>query len=500
MISVGGYELDSEQVHAATSEHKNILVVAGAGSGKTTTIVGRIKYLINEKNINSNEILCISFTNASVDSLKDKIVEEIGTNIDVYTFHRLSLNILKDNNLNYKLCIPDLLEYLIDEYFNVLILNDIDMMYIVLKHYHIFTLKIDVIKKYKKILKSANFSKLKKLIAKFIRLMKTNGYNISEFARFYNHKIKTKNFYLLKIILIIYQLYQSELESNGEIDFDDMIIKATNVVKEIGIKNKYKYIIIDEFQDSSLVRFNLIKSIIEKTNASLFVVGDDFQSIYKFAGCNLNIMLDFEKNFDDTEILKISNTYRNSQELVDIAGSFVMKNKKQIRKNLKSNKHLKNPVRIIKYKNYIDDFKKLIEEIGNKKILILGRNNRDIYDLIDNDYIIDKNGNVLYKPKNIAMKYMTVHKSKGLEEDVVIVINLKDDIMGFPSKLEDNKILEIVSPKIDKYPYSEERRLFYVAITRTKSIVYLYVPYANKSIFVDEIKKIVNISKVSRKK
>ncbi len=130
--------------------------------------------------------------------------------------------------------------------------------------------------------------------------------------------------------------------------------------------------------------------------------------------------------------------------------------------------------------------------------MILGRNNKDIYKILDSDYIY-KDDIVIYKPLNIKMKYLTVHKSKGLESEVVIIINLYDDILGFPSKLEDDKILSLVSPKIDDYKYSEERRLFYVALTRTKSKVYLYIPQYRKSVFVSEIKKIVNKSKIRKK-
>lgn len=495
IISVGGYELDNEQVEAATNDSKNILVIAGAGSGKTTTIVGKIKYLISQ-NILPEEILCISFTNASVDSLKEKIEKEINKTIEVYTFHKLSLNILESYNINYKLCMPNLLEYLVDEYLDVIILEDIDMMYTILKYYNIFCIKYNVKKKYSEI----NKDKLKKIIVKFIRLMKTNGYDIKDFTRFYKNYFKTKTYYFLKIVLIIYQLYMHELASSCEIDFDDMIIKATEIVQKNGIKSNYKYIIIDEYQDSSLIRFNLIKSIIDKTNASLFVVGDDFQSIYKFAGCNLGLMLNFNTYFKDTKILKISNTYRNSQELIDISGNFVMKNRNQIRKKLKSDKHIDKPIKIIEYSNYKKDFKKLLESLKDKNILILGRNNKDIYELIDEDYKIDKMGNIIYIPLNMKMKYLTIHKSKGLEEDIVIVINLKNDIMGMPSKLEDDKVLNLVSPKGDKYPYSEERRLFYVALTRTRSYTYLYTPKYNKSQFVEEIVKIVNNSKIIKKR
>ena len=489
-IKVGGYELDNEQLEAATSDSKHALVIAGAGSGKTTTIVGRIKYLI-ENGIYYKDILCISFTNASVLSLKEKLKEETNLDFDVYTFHKLSLEILKNNNQEYNICESNLLEYIIDEYLNNIILDNKELMYIVLKYYNIFELKINILKKYKQL----NLEPLKKLIAKFIKLMKTNGYDITYFNKLYKNKIKTKNYYLLKIILIIYQMYQKELEDNYEIDFDDMIIKSSSELLKI---YNYKHIIIDEYQDSSMIRFNLIKSILDKTNASLFVVGDDFQSIYKFAGCNLNVMLDFNKYFSDSKIYKINNTYRNSQELIDIAGSFIMKNPNQIKKNLKSNKHINNPIQIIKYKNYKKEFKKLIERLKDKNILILGRNNKDIYKIIDSDYVY-KDDVLIYKPLSIKMRYLTVHKSKGLEEDVVILINLYDDILGFPSKLEDDKVLSLVSPKIDNYPYSEERRLFYVALTRTKTKVYLYTPYHQKSIFVDEIKKIVNKSKIIKK-
>ena len=490
-ITVGGYELDDEQMEAVCSNSKHILVVAGAGSGKTTTIIGKIKYLI-ENGINSKDILCISFTNATVESLKDKIKEEVNESVDVLTFHKLSMNILS-NNLEYKICSSDFLDYMVKEYLENIILNDIDMMYVVLKYFNLFTVRINILKKYRRLL-DKKIDKLIPLVIKFIRLMKTNGYNIYSFNSFYKSKFKTKKFYFLKIVLMLYQKYHDELKSMGELDFDDLIIEAKNIVDKYGIKHKYKYIIIDEFQDSSMIRFGLIRSILDKTDASLFVVGDDFQSIYKFAGCDLRIMLDFNKYFPDASIYKITNTYRNSQELINIAGSFVMKNKNQIHKELKSSKRLVNPIKIIRYKDYKKDFKKLIESISVKNsILVLGRNNKDIYKLLDKDYNIDSGFNIVYIPKNIKMKYMTIHKSKGLEADVVIIINLEDNIMGFPSKLEDDKVLSLVSSKADTYPYSEERRLFYVGLTRTKWYVYLYTSRYNESVFVSEIRRLQKV-------
>ena len=219
-------------------------------------------------------------------------------------------------------------------------------------------------------------------------------------------------------------------------------------------------------------------------------MGDDFQSIYKFSGCNLSIMLDFDKYFSNAKVYKITNTYRFSKDLIDVTSKFILKNKKQIRKELKSFKHIDNPIQIYKYKNCKNDFKKLLDKISVKNsILLLGRYQKDIYKILDEDYTIDRSYNVVYKPTGLKMRYMTIHKSKGLEADTVIIINLLDDIMGFPSKMEDAPILKLVSPKVDDFPYSEERRLFYVALTRTRNYVYLYVPFYNASKFIEEIQK-----------
>ena len=338
---------------------------------------------------------------------------------------------------------------------------------------------------------------LEKLISTFIHLFKCNGYKLEDFNLFlkqakrkilkYRHN---KNF--LIIVLNIYLKYEKYLKDNKEIDFDDMIIKATKLVKEKGINNKYKYIIIDEYQDTSLIRFNLIKEILNKTNSNLMVVGDDFQSIYRFTGCDLSLFLDFKKYFKKSKIMKIQNTYRNSQELIDIAGKFVMKNKKQIDKNLKSNKHIYEPIKIIYYENIRIKFIEIINKIykeTNKPILVLGRNNKDIKTLLS-DKIKLENDNLIYiENKNIKMKYLTVHKSKGLEEENVILINLENKLTGFPNQMKDDKLLRFVSKRYEKYPFSEERRLFYVALTRTKNYVYILTPKKEESIFIKELRK-----------
>jgi DNA helicase-4 len=161
-----------------------------------------------------------------------------------------------------------------------------------------------------------------------------------------------------------------------------------------------------------------------------------------------------------------------------------MKNKYQIKKNLKSSKHLNDPIEIIYYRKK-EDFKKLLSNIDTNDLLVLGRNNKDIYNYIDSSFKF-KNDKFYYK--DISFNFMTVHKSKGLEANNVIILNMSDDILGFPSKIKEERILKYIS-RYDKYPYSEERRLFYVALTRTKNKVYLFTPINNESIFISELKK-----------
>jgi len=326
------------------------------------------------------------------------------------------------------------------------------------------------------------------LIVLFITKVKRfkNSENIYYFAMILNVFLAS-----VLCILAIYLIYKDYLLNNNEIDFDDMINYATEYVHKYGVKHNYKYIIIDEYQDTSYIRFLLIKEILNKTGAKLMVVGDDFQSIYKFSGCDISLFLDFNNYFSSTSIRKIENTYRNSQELVNIAGDFVMKNPKQIKKRLKSNKHISKPIEVVYYKNIKQSFLLLIEKIykeAKKPIMILGRNNTDINMVLNEKLELKDSGKLIYKDnKEIDMYYLTSHKSKGLEEENVVLINLEDKLLGFPNQIVDEKALRFVSCSSDNYPYSEERRLFYVALTRTKNKVYLLTPIKNPSIFVREL-------------
>lgn len=441
--NINGFPLDKYQRKVVFSDKQNTIVIAGAGSGKSTTIIGKIKYLLNALNYKEAEILCISFTNESVKSLKTALERNNIFNIDVMTFHRLSLSIL---NNQFKIIEADYLEYLINE-----LMCDYD-------------------------------NNTKKLVMTIINLYKAQNLDYRVF-----YKIPKKYKEIVILVLKILIEYENEKKAIEAIDFDDMINLATETVKT----NPYKYIIIDEYQDSSLIRVNLIKKLIKLNNAKLLVVGDDWQSIYRFSGCDINIFLNFRKYFKKIKTLKIINTYRNSQELINVASNFVMKNPFQLRKKLVSFKNNKKPIKIFYYKNNKSEaLIKLIKKIDSKKeILILGRNNFDIKQYLNDKLILDKDKIILKNNPEYKIKYLTVHKSKGLESDEVIIINLSNELYGFPSQIKEAKILKYFQTSKASYKNDEERRLFYVALTRTKNNTYLLVNKKNPSIFVKELIK-----------
>lgn len=472
---VNGFDLDKEQKEAVVSNEINNLIIAGAGSGKTLTIVGKINYLIN-RGVKPSEILCISFTNDSCISLKNKISYDI----EVLTFHKLALKILKD--YHYTICSSNMLNYVVDEYFNSIILDSEDMMRQVIERFDIKNI-VGIKSKYLEVIKRKEFINLKKVIITFINLFKANNYNLNKFIDIDNKKHHN----LLRIIIDIYILYNQELSSQGKIDFDDMISLAIDEINKNGIKDRYKYIIIDEFQDTSIVRMQLIKSIVNKTGAKVFAVGDDFQSIYKFTGCNLDLFINFSNYFGYTKIIKLTHTYRNSQQLINSASKFVLKNKRQISKKMVSNIKIDKPIKLVnESNNVLEKIINILIDKGSKDILIVGRNNNDINKYINSNFIIDKD-KITYRENKVSIRYLTVHRSKGLEAEYVIIINLYNDVLGFPCKLKNDDILDLINEK-DKFLYEEERRLFYVALTRTKKDIYLICPL-NLSIFVQELKR-----------
>ena len=354
------------------------------------------------------------------------------------------------------------------------------------------------------IYESRPFKSFINLIRTFLSLYKASYRNDSGFEElksysFRNNYEKHRASLFLDIVKDLYHYYMEYLSKEGKIDFDDMILQSTLELDQTN-KFKYKYIIVDEFQDISVSRMKFLKRIIKQGDSKLFAVGDDWQAIYRFSGCDLNIFLEFPKYFGDSEITKITTTHRNSQELQDIAGPFIRKNPEQFNKSINSFRHLENPVQIMyytekKYYAFLDTLREISKMDKAANVLILGRNNKDFEDIaLDNRIFIDfkasdETTTVVRCTSFPQMKltYSTVHGSKGLEEDYVILINADDNRTGFPNKMEDDELLDMVLSHKSEYEFAEERRLWYVALTRTRTYTYIIANANCPSIFLKEI-------------
>lgn len=363
--------------------------------------------------------------------------------------------------------------------------------------------------------------KLVNLICRFITNFKTNGFTANDFSRMYYSTQNVRTRLFLDICNDCYLEYERYLKENNAVDFEDMINESARVlreVKEMKKKLDFKYIIVDEYQDISRQRFDLVTALSEVTDAKIIAVGDDWQSIYAFSGSDITLFTKFEEKMGYAKLLKIVKTYRNSQEVIDIAGNFIQKNEAQIKKELKSPKNIADPVIIYTYDgspkklnadnksgaNYaiahavevaleqIMQFNKQEGMTEDSSILLLGRFGFD-GDKLEKSGLFEyinrgsKLKSVKYPKLNIT--FMTAHASKGLGYDNVIVVNGRNETYGFPSKIEDDPVLAFVIKGDRSIDYAEERRLFYVAMTRTKNRVYFIAPEQNPSEFLLEIKR-----------
>lgn len=298
-----------------------------------------------------------------------------------------------------------------------------------------------------------------------------------------------------------YQYYQNELFNSPNkygIDFEDMLYYGKECIQRLDDNNfKYKFLIIDEYQDVSFEKYSLAETIVNKNHAKITAVGDDWQTIYSYSGSRISYIYNFQKHFPGSKVLSITRTYRNSQELINYTGNFIMKNEDQIKKQLISEKRLDSPIRFVPFDegNEILELKKLIKYIHENNpehnILILARTNKSINDIFnDQDFFDDLGTKVKFMNyDDLTIDAMTIHKSKGLTADQVIIIGLNQ---SFPSNRY-NKfwIINLFSNKIEKenIAFAEERRVFYVALTRTKNYVYLLANKNSKlrSPFINEI-------------
>lgn len=351
---------------------------------------------------------------------------------------------------------------------------------------------------FEKLKEFGSFSQFSGFLAKFINLYKSNNKSFQELRnKAKQYKYSKRYLAFLDIFETIYKDYQEVLANENLIDFNDMINLAIENIKQGIYEPKFKYILVDEFQDISQSRYKLLKAILDaQDDSQLFCVGDDWQSIYRFTGSDLKIMTDYESHFPYSTTLYLTETFRFNEAIRDISSKFIQKNPEQYRKTISAQPTLNPGVSIIWYDNHdetlyqtLELIDKLEEETAN--IIVLSRYGKKFYDELTSTGWIFQNRsyqNNLHDYKvDVHITQSTVHSSKGTEADYIVLIGMKGNTWGFPCEIEDDPILGLVLASEDMYPNAEERRVFYVALTRAKKQAYVLADRRNISKFVSEL-------------
>lgn len=322
----------------------------------------------------------------------------------------------------------------------------------------------------------------------FINLVKANGKDIEEIRNSAQKRKSVRDVFVIDHIMRpLWDDYQEALRQRGEMDFTDVILTATKYCAEGKWSHRYEHILVDEFQDISVDRYKFLLALrtdIPKTK--LYCVGDDWQSIYRFSGSDLSLFSEFSKYFGYTEECKIETTYRFGNPLIEQSSRFVETNPLQKKKKVHP-RPVNPPETKISFRAYNNREElqsliyRMVERVpADKTLYIISRYSYDIRDLaspfIKMEY--DNNSDIVSLTiANRKVKFMTIHGSKGLEADYVFMLNCNSGLYGFPSLVSDDPVLDYVLSDSEHYEYAEERRVFYVGITRAK--VHTVVLYHN---------------------
>lgn len=330
-----------------------------------------------------------------------------------------------------------------------------------------------------------------RLVVTFVTLVKSSCKSVKEVLQQAKNADDERSVFIIKhIFQPVYERYINALSDSNQIDFTDAILQATEICRS-SHPVEYDYIIVDEFQDISVDRYNFLKVLREgNPPAKLYCVGDDWQSIYRFSGSDMALFNQFPEYFGATEINKIETTYRFGEPLVSLSSNFIQRNKAQIQKDIHSfSSEMRTELEFYAYdrRDYCNTIGQLVAFIpSDKSIFLLGRYSFDDYYLSFMYQSIKEGNRFYYVIGGRKIEFLTVHKSKGLEADYVILLQCNKDTYGFPSQVSDDPVLNYVLTKSDQFPYGEERRLFYVAITRAKIKTLILYDKRFPSVFVDE--------------
>lgn len=517
--------LTNKQRIACLTDDDHTLVNAGAGSGKTATLVAKAGYIIQSDLAQADEILILAFGNKAAEEMSERLGKQlpsVAAKIQVSTFHGLGKEVIaqcsqsKLSLADFAINKPQLVKY-IEHVVSQLEISNKQYAQLLADFYAIAEDNRSVV-----VRNSVNKS-LIDLIIQFLSLYKEGSFSVDnlkaqlnlanglDFSATEKHRIQL----FLQLFEPILNSYEKYLTDNQCYDFSDMISKASSLINLHKYSHKFKYILVDEFQDISKGRANLLRSLLgQGSNTRLFAVGDDWQSIYRFNGADINLFTNFTETFISSSLVALDKTFRFNNKIHQLSSNFVLQNPQQTKKDITSHCNIRSKAfRVFDVQkesslppknqkvdltnedqkvNYDEALQRSLNTLNSSmwkkkkraSVLIIGRYAYTNMSILSQCDLVNHNFNAL------DITYQTAHGSKGLEADYVIVVDV--NIGSFPSIRENDPILDLVLGKKEPYLYAEERRLFYVALTRAKHFVYLLFDSSKESPFIEEVYQILS--------
>lgn len=477
--------LNLSQQYAVLLNDDHNLILAGAGSGKTSVLTARVAYLLQSHLAQAEELLLVAFGRDAAKEMEQRIDARIGMaaeQVRVNTFHQLGLKILNDVEDGDVVISPVALDSNLKQAWCIDWLKKHWMTPTNFKRWqkHLSNWPIAYLAGDDELGSHVENPKLIAWLEKQLDQLAMLGLGKKELQqRLIDHHDYTRLNSELSLCWPCYQAWQQMLKEQKQIDFNIMISRATEYVVKGKFKSAWKFIMIDEYQDVSPQRMALIQALCDQNpqTCNLFAVGDDWQSIYQFAGSDVDLTMGFTERFPHSTVHNLDTTYRFNDQLGAVANQFIQVNPNQIRKTLNSFKQQKQKSVFIAPSSNLE---KILDQLNRqasqtKSVLLLGRNHYHKPELLkdwQNHY------------RSLDIEFMTCHASKGKEADFVIIVGVDEG--QFPARVKALHIDGALAQSSDDFPYAEERRLFYVALTRAKEKV--WITYSGSgSMFVREL-------------
>lgn len=468
--------LNLSQQYAVLMNDDHNLILAGAGSGKTSVLTARVAYLLQSHQAQAEELLLLAFGREAAEEMKQRLNSKIGLSaekVQVSTFHQLGLKILNQVEPERVVISPLALD---DNQRQAWCIDWLKKHWMTPTNFkrwqkHLSKWPIAYLTGDDELGSHVSNLKLIGWLEKQLEQLNASGLSKKEVQQqLIDHRDYTRLNSELSLCWPCVTAWQKELKEQNHIDFSIMISRATQYVEKGKFISPWKFIMIDEYQDISPDRLALVEALCNQSKAqhqaSIFAVGDDWQSIYQFAGADVDLTTGFKDRFESSTIHHLDTTYRFNNQLGAVANRFVQENPIQIPKELNSFKQQKQKA---VYSAPSKEVEKILDQLNrqskgkaNKSVLLLGRNHYHKPELLEDWKKIFT---------SIDIKFMTCHGSKGKEADFVIILCVDEG--QFPTKKKQLHIDGALTESSDAFPYAEERRLFYVAMTRAKEKVWI---------------------------